>query len=115
VLVAAAVAAVVAGPAAAAPRVMTQNPYLGADLAPTIQAAIACSAVPAPADCPARALLANEAAWAQVRATDFPARAKALARVIDDDGTDARNRALSTAGLLWPSDHAGVVAEPTRP
>jgi hypothetical protein len=82
-LVAAAVAAVVAGPAAAAPRVMTQNLYLGADLVPAIQAAIACSSVPAPADCPARALLANEAAWAQVRATDFPARAQALARVID--------------------------------
>jgi hypothetical protein len=85
------IAAIIASPAAGGgatvdvrPRVITQNLYLGANLVPAIEAAIACSAVPPPADCPTRALLANAAAWAQVQATDFPARAKTLASEIDD-------------------------------
>ncbi len=60
------------------PRVMTRNLYLGADLSPAL-AALGCT--PAPF-C---TLIANQTIWNQVVATDFPARAKKLAKEIDDD------------------------------
>jgi hypothetical protein len=60
------------------PNVMTRNIYLGADLTPAI-AAVGCTPQPG---C---TLAANQIVWNQVVATNFPARAKLLAREIDDD------------------------------
>lgn len=60
------------------PKVMTRNLYLGADLNPAI-AALGCTPQPY---C---TLDANQGIWNQVVATDFPARAKVLAKEIDDD------------------------------
>src|SRR6186997_1621493 len=82
-LCATAVAALPAGAQAAGstndpPKVMTRNIYLGADLNPAV-AAVGCS--PAPF-C---TFDANQTIWNQVVATNFPARAKLLAREIDDD------------------------------
>ena len=77
-----AVTAIGALPAVAAadglPKVMTRNLYLGADLTPAI-AALGCS--PAPY-C---TLDANQTIWNHVVATNFPARAKVLAKEIDND------------------------------
>ena len=66
------------GSNASLPKVMTRNLYLGADLNPAI-AALGCT--PAPF-C---TFDANQTIWNQVVATDFPARAKKLAKEIDDD------------------------------
>ena len=60
------------------PKVMTRNLYLGADLNPGI-AALTCTPQPF---C---LLAANQGIWNAVVATDFPARAKKLAKEIDDD------------------------------
>lgn len=60
------------------PKVMTRNLYLGADLNPAI-AALGCTPQPY---C---TLDANQTIWNAVVATDFPARAKVLAKEIDDD------------------------------
>lgn len=62
----------------ALPKVMTRNLYLGADLNPAI-AALGCT--PAPV-C---ALATNQGIWNQVVATNFPERAKVLAKEIDND------------------------------
>jgi endonuclease/exonuclease/phosphatase family metal-dependent hydrolase len=80
-LIAAVIAAVLCGPTAAgasserAPRrtitVMTRNLYLGASLDPILHAKST-----------SEAFEAVEAAWAQVRANDFPARARAIAAEI---------------------------------
>ena len=59
------------------PNVMTRNLYLGADLNPAL-AALGCS--PAPY-C---TLSTNQGIWNQVVATNFPARAKVLAKEIDN-------------------------------
>ncbi len=80
VLVALTVAALLAGPAAAAPesrpiKVMTQNVYLGSDLVPVLQA----TSVP-------QLLVGATAVWRQVQGNDFPSRARALAaRIVDAD------------------------------
>ena len=60
------------------PKVMTRNLYLGADLNPAI-AALGC------APQPFCLFQANADIWSAVVATNFPARAKLLAREIDDD------------------------------
>jgi hypothetical protein len=60
------------------PKVETRNIYLGADLTPAV-AAVGCTPQPF---C---TLAANQIVWNQVVATNFPARAKLLAREIDDD------------------------------
>lgn len=60
-----------------APKVMTRNLYLGADLSPAL-GALGCPDTPC-------TLAANQTVWDQVVATDFPARAKKLAKEIDDD------------------------------
>lgn len=60
--------------------VMTRNLYLGADVAPAI-AAIA-------AGDPAAIVSAVSQAWANMRFTDFPARARGLAREIDEARPD---------------------------
>jgi endonuclease/exonuclease/phosphatase family metal-dependent hydrolase len=72
-----------AGTANDPPRVMTRNLYLGASLNPALTAIGTCPFV-TPAQCQAGILSANAAVWAQVQATDFPARAKLLAKEIDD-------------------------------
>ena len=60
------------------PGVMTRNLYLGADLNPAL-AALSCTPQPY---C---LLAANQGIWNHVVATDFPARAKKLAKEIDDN------------------------------
>ena len=60
------------------PGVMTRNLYLGADLNPAL-AALSCTPQPY---C---LLAANQGIWNKVVATDFPARAKKLAKEIDDN------------------------------
>lgn len=62
---------------AALPKVMTRNLYLGADLNPAI-GALTCTPQPY---C---LFAANQGIWNQVVSTDFPARAKRLAKEIDD-------------------------------
>jgi len=59
------------------PKVMTRNLYLGADLGPALTA-LDCTNTPC-------ILAANQTVWDQVVATNFPARAKLLAKEIDDD------------------------------
>lgn len=87
VLLAVALCAAVVGviPAAAqaggTTKVMTRNLYLGADLNPAL-AALGCS--PAPT-C---TLDANQGIWNAVVATNFPARAKALAKEVDQNEPD---------------------------
>lgn len=66
------------------PSVMTRNLYLGADLTPALTAIGTCPFV-TPALCQSLVLSANASVFAQVQATDFPARAKALAKEIDDN------------------------------
>ena len=111
VLAALCVSAVAALPAAAQaggtvnnpPKIMSRNLYLGADLNPALSAIVgclqgvpgACAAIPA----------ANQIVWNQVVATDFPARAKLLAREIDDDDPYVVN--LQEVAL-WRSDQSGA-------
>jgi endonuclease/exonuclease/phosphatase family metal-dependent hydrolase len=85
------------------PKIMTRNLYLGADLNPALGAIIgclhnvpgACASIPA----------ANQVVWNQVVATNFPERAKLLAREIDDDDPYVVN--LQEVAL-WRSDQTGV-------
>jgi hypothetical protein len=65
------------------PSVMTRNLYHGADLTPALTAIGTCPFVP-PAQCQSLVLAASAGAFAQMRATDFPARAQALAQEVDD-------------------------------
>ena len=68
----------------ALPKVMTRNLYLGADLGPALTAIGTCPFIP-PADCQNLVLTNNLTIWNQVQATNFPARAKVLAKEIDND------------------------------
>ena len=78
----------------ALPKVMTRNLYLGADLNPAIAAIRQCQGDPTAvppvpplpaAQCQGLLLATNQGIWNQVVATNFPARAKKLAKEIDDD------------------------------
>src|SRR4051794_7511030 len=73
-------AAVLVLPAAAQARpveVQTQNLYLGSDLTPAVAAG----------SLPAFFLAANQI-WANVKASDFPARAERIAREVDEKKPD---------------------------
>src|SRR5687767_5501068 len=59
-------------------RVMTRNLYLGADLTPALD----------PRNDPAAFLAAVRSIYAEKQATDFDARAKAIAQEIDRTGPD---------------------------
>ena len=85
------------------PKVMTRNLYLGADLNPAL-AALGCS--PAPF-C---TLDANQTIWNSVVATNFPARAKVLAKEIDND--DPYVVGLQEAAL-WRSGPVNGVKDAT--
>jgi endonuclease/exonuclease/phosphatase family metal-dependent hydrolase len=83
--------------------VMTQNLYLGADVAPVVQAALTD---------PSTVPLAVAEVWAKVRSTDFPARARALAGEIGRTRPDLIG--LQEAALYrsqFPADSIGP--EPT--
>ena len=68
----------------ALPKVMTRNLYLGADLGPALTAIGTCPFV-TPEQCQNLVLTNNLTIWNQVQATNFPARAKVLAKEIDND------------------------------
>lgn len=68
---------------AALPKVMTRNLYLGADLNPAIAAIQQCQTLP-PQQCQGLLLATNQGIWNQVVQTNFPERAKRLAKEIDD-------------------------------
>ncbi len=85
------------------PNVMTRNLYLGADLNPAL-ASLGCT--PAPY-C---TLSTNQGIWNQVVATDFPARAKRLAKEIDDN--DPYLVALQEVAL-WRSGPVNGVKDAT--
>ena len=63
---------------------MTRNLYLGADLNPAIGAISSCP-YPTPQQCQGLILATNQSIWNHVVATNFPARAKKLAKEIDDN------------------------------
>ena len=84
--------------------VMSRNVYLGADVDPLITALLEVEAgVPGAADTlPALA----DAAWAEVKATDFPARAKVIAGEIAGQQADVvglQEAALWRTGLTAPA------------
>jgi hypothetical protein len=87
------------------PSVMTRNLYLGADLAPALTAIGTCPFV-TPALCQSLVLAANASVFAQVQATDFPARAQALA--VEIDASDPYLVGLQEVAL-WRS---GAIGDP---
>ncbi len=66
------------------PKVETRNLYLGADLTPSITAILTLAANPTPANQVALQAT-NACTFERVTKTDFPTRAKALAKEIDKD------------------------------
>lgn len=67
------------------PKVMTRNLYLGADLTPATDAIQHCPYAPDPVACGGYLAYVNSQIWNRVVATNFPARAKLLAKEIDDN------------------------------
>jgi hypothetical protein len=93
----------------ALPKVMTRNLYLGADLNPAIAAIQQCPSLPAQ-QCQGLILATNQGIWNHVVATNFPARAKRLAKEIDDD--DPYIVALQEVAL-WRSGPVNGVKDAT--
>lgn len=91
------------------PNVMTRNLYLGADLNPAIGAIQQCPSLP-PQQCQGLILATNQGIWNHVVATNFPARAKVLAKEIDN--SDPYIVALQEVAL-WRSGPVNGVKDAT--